>query len=128
MGTNIFNTSNRGIVDVMQNNISKNRIGEIVDTLTARHQIERVILFGSQSRGDANRDSDLDLFLIMNFEGNRRKLMVEMRDLFANIRHGIDILIAKPDEYEEDKLIPGTLARQVFLEGRVVYDGQNRIS
>ncbi|WP_045222182.1 nucleotidyltransferase domain-containing protein [Desulfonatronum thioautotrophicum] len=112
----------------MQNGISKNRIGEIVDTLTARHQIERVILFGSQSRGDANRDSDLDLFLIMNFEGNRRKLMVEMRDLFANIRHGIDILIAKPDEYEEDKLIPGTLARQVFLEGRVVYDGQNRIS
>lgn len=112
----------------MQCSISQDRISEIVDTLTARHQIDKVILFGSQSRGDANKDSDLDLFLIMPFEGNRRKLMVEMRDLFDNVRHGIDILISKPDEYEEDKMIPGTLARQVFLEGRVLYDGQCTIS
>jgi uncharacterized protein len=106
----------------MPQTVSQRNIDNIVNTLTKKHPIQKIVLFGSQARQDAQSQSDLDLFLIMDFEGNRRSLMVEMRDLFDNAQHGIDILISRPSEYEEDKLIPGTLARQVFLDGKVLYE------
>ena len=109
----------------MSQTVSQKNIDDIVDTLTKKHSIQKIFLFGSQARQDAHAQSDLDLFLIMDFEGNRRMLMIEMRDLFDNVKHGIDILISKPSEYEEDKMIPGTLARQVFLDGKILFDANH---
>lgn len=36
-------------------------IREIVATLAARYGADRIYLFGSYARGDANKDSDIDL-------------------------------------------------------------------
>ena len=39
---------------------------------------EKVILFGSQARGDANERSDADFLVICKFKGSRRKLWAQM--------------------------------------------------
>lgn len=36
-------------------------IKEIITTLAARYGADRIYLFGSYARGDANKDSDIDL-------------------------------------------------------------------
>jgi predicted nucleotidyltransferase len=33
---------------------------------TYKHQLDKVILFGSQARGDAQQDSDIDIMIVLN--------------------------------------------------------------
>ncbi|MDH4137415.1 MAG: nucleotidyltransferase domain-containing protein [Anaerolineae bacterium] len=44
------------------------------DALLARFpdQLQRLILFGSQARGDATAESDIDVLVVANWESERR--------------------------------------------------------
>ncbi len=83
---------------------------------------KKIILFGSRARGEAVHRSDIDLLVITSFSGRRRKLMVEMDRAIASYKKPVDIIIQTAEEYERSRLIPGTIARYAFLEGRVLYD------
>jgi uncharacterized protein len=82
---------------------------------------ERIILFGSQARGDANDRSDVDLLVITDIRGNRRSMMVDMDRALRGSGFARDIVILTPDEFERDKVIPGTIARPAWKEGKVLY-------
>lgn len=58
---------------------------------------ERVILFGSHARGTAREDSDVDLLVIMPFEGTgfRQSLAILNR---LDLRLPIDLIAYRPDE------------------------------
>jgi len=70
----------------------------------------------------ADERSDVDLLVICPVEGNRRSLMVEMDRALRGLDCAIDIVILTPDEFEEDRHIPGTIARPAWREGRVLYE------
>lgn len=97
---------------------------EATRTLSAQYHPERIILFGSQARGTADRRSDIDLLVIGPVKKNRFKMMVEMSRALAGISSPFDILLLTPLEFERDKEIPGTLARYASREGKVLYDSQ----
>lgn len=82
---------------------------------------ERIILFGSQARGDADERSDVDLLVITDIRGNRRSMMVAMDRALRGSGFARDIVILTPDEFERDKKIPGTIARPAWKEGKVLY-------
>ena len=44
----------------------------MVKRIVKRFQPKQVILFGSHARGDAGPDSDVDLLVVMDFEGSAR--------------------------------------------------------
>ena len=48
---------------------TQNQIGRMVKRIVKQFDPEQVILFGSQARGDAGPDSDVDLLIVMDFEG-----------------------------------------------------------
>ena len=83
---------------------------------------QRIILFGSRARGEADSRSDIDLLVITPFSGKRRKLMVEMDRAVSSFKKPVDIIIQTAEEYDKNRLIPGTIARCAFLEGKVLYD------
>lgn len=93
----------------------------IKEKLTEKFKPEKVILFGSQARMDSDKNSDVDLLVITNPNGNRRKLMVEMDRALKGLNYARDIIILSSTEFEKDKLIAGTVARYAFKEGRVIY-------
>ena len=97
---------------------------EAARTLSARYHPERIILFGSQARGTADKRSDIDLLVIGPVKKNRLKMMVEMSRALAGIKFAFDILLLTTREFERDKGIPGTLARYASREGKVLYDSQ----
>lgn len=49
--------------------IGLEKIRRYVDELAKRFHPERIILFGSCAYGTPNRDSDVDLLVVMDFEG-----------------------------------------------------------
>ncbi|MBN2314241.1 MAG: nucleotidyltransferase domain-containing protein [Sedimentisphaerales bacterium] len=83
---------------------------------------EKIILFGSQARGTADKRSDVDILVVGSFAGKRRHLMLEMDKVLDDLDYAFDILILKPEEFQRDCRIPGTIGRYAQLEGRVLYD------
>lgn len=83
----------------------------------------RVILFGSQARGEARHHSDVDLLVLIDgATGHKRALTLAMDRALAGLNIARDIVVLTPDEYERDRHIPGTVARPASLEGIVLYD------
>jgi len=93
----------------------------IKEKLIKKFSPEKVILFGSQARMDSDNNSDIDLLVITNPLGNRRKMMVEMDRALKGLNYARDIIILSSTEFENDKLIAGTIARYAFKEGRIIY-------
>jgi len=48
------------------------QIQKMVERIVAQFRPEKVILFGSQARGDAGPDSDVDLLVVMPVQGSKR--------------------------------------------------------
>jgi len=95
------------------------------DRLVEQFRPQRVILFGSQARGTADARSDVDLLVICPFDSkseNRRALMVAMDRALRGLEMATDVIILTPEEFERDRLIPGTVARPAWREGRVLYE------
>ena len=108
--------------------ISEKTIQEATRRLVEKFHPDRVILFGSYARGTADEHSDVDFLVITRAaeKGNRRRLMSEMDQALWGLSIARDIVIITPDEFEEDKEIPGTVARYVSKEGRLLYERKRR--
>lgn len=101
-------------------------IEEITHRIVNELDPEEIILFGSYAWGTPNKDSDLDLFVIMpdgtpNF--NRVELGVRARcslhDLIINA--GVDIWVITRSNVEKYRKVLGSLERKIVDSGKVLY-------
>ena len=108
--------------------VSEKTIQQAAVLLSEKFHPDRIILFGSYARGTADRHSDVDLMVITEAVSgkNRVKTMSEMSGEIDRLGFSKDIVVLTPDEYEVDKDIPGTIARYVSKEGRVLYERKRR--
>jgi predicted nucleotidyltransferase len=104
--------------------ISEEIIQEAARRLVERFRPDRIILFGSYARGTADDYSDVDFMVITEAakRANRHKMMAQMDGALRGLRIAKDIIVLTPAEFEEDKEIPGTTARYVSQEGRLLYE------
>ena len=102
--------------------VSQTILNSVCDKLIEGFHPERIILFGSQARQQADTRSDIDLLVICPFNGSRRELMLKMDRSLKGMDIGRDILVMRPEEFERDKDIPGTIARPAHREGIVLYE------
>ncbi|HET6361170.1 MAG TPA: nucleotidyltransferase domain-containing protein [Gemmatimonadota bacterium] len=94
---------------------------EMVRRIVERFDPEMVVLFGSYARGNPGPDSDVDLLVVMDFEGSKRAKQVDIGVALHDIRVPKDIIVATPDEIERYRDISGTIIRPALQEGRTLY-------
>ncbi len=92
-----------------------------IKRLVAVAQPTKIILFGSQARGDADDHSDVDLLVIKPRVADRYEEIIELDRSLAGILMPVDILLVSESEFEERADQPGTVERAARQEGRVLY-------
>ena len=96
-------------------------IQQMVTRIVRKFQPEMVILFGSQARGDAGPDSDVDLLVVMDFEGRKLDKIVEIGMVLGSPSTAKDVLVSRPKDFAWRKEIVGTMENTAATEGRVLF-------
>lgn len=80
-----------------------------------------VVVFGSYGRGDATKDSDLDLLVVEHVFEDFTKEYVALRKAIGSIGVGVDLLLISQEDYEQRKDWCSSPIYWAHREGRVVY-------
>ena len=89
--------------------------------LVRRYEPERIVLFGSQARGDARADSDLDLLVVVASAPDARELRIAMRNSLRDIPVPKDIFLTTQAHASEHGDLVGTMLRRALREGVTIY-------
>jgi len=89
--------------------------------IVRRFRPSLIILFGSQARGDARRDSDVDLLVVIPGNAHRRHTEAAIYASLAGIPLGTDVVVAHPEDLGPAANLVGTVLEQALREGRPVY-------
>lgn len=83
--------------------------------------VERIILFGSRARGDADVDSDYDFLIVMNTDvkPSRRGIVIRQKGLIDGIP--MDFMVRTPDEWTRG--FP--LKKEIITEGKTLFERRN---
>ena len=97
-------------------------ISIMVNRIVTKFQPTRIVLFGSQARGDATESSDIDLLVIMNDVQDKHQTTVAIRRLLKDMPISKDIVVSTPDEIERLRGVVGTISYIAAHEGKIVYE------
>jgi predicted nucleotidyltransferase len=96
-------------------------IQKLADDIARLYQPERIILFGSYAYGTPHRYSDVDLLIVMPFEGDtldfRMKIWASVRPKFS-----VDMLIRRPEDTVRRYAQFDPLIREALDKGKVLYE------
>jgi predicted nucleotidyltransferase len=98
--------------------ISEPLLQTIVQRLLAADHPQKIILFGSQARGQAGRDSDYDLLVIEDSSQARYRRAVSYRRALKDLGISKDIVIWTPRESAEWQNVSNTNQKGVSLRTR----------
>ncbi|MBW1903671.1 MAG: nucleotidyltransferase domain-containing protein [Deltaproteobacteria bacterium] len=96
-------------------------INNIVEQIIQRYKPLKIILFGSAGRGEYDKVNDLD-FLILK-EDVPSYGLDRMRELDELIDRSVaaDMLVYRPDEFEDRVKLGDPFIKTILKEGRVLY-------
>jgi uncharacterized protein len=100
---------------------AEDTIALAVKTLAADPLAQRIILFGSQARGDADAGSDIDLLVVEAEVPDRRAEMVRLRRLLRELPAAFDVLVYTQEEVERWGKEPGSAVYWALKEGKVLH-------
>lgn len=93
----------------------------IVTRVAARFDPERIVLFGSLARGQAGRDSDIDLLVVFSTLAEPRATAAALRLAVADVPAPVDFLVTDLQEIERRGDIAGPALGSALRDGTVVY-------
>ena len=96
-------------------------IGNMVKRIVKQFDPEQIILIGSQARGDATADSDVDLLVVMDVKGSRWEKGSEIHLALHDFPVPMDILVTTPEDFAWRKDVVGTIEWPASREGKILY-------
>ena len=93
---------------------------EIVRRIVEKAQPERIILFGSEAKGEGGPGSDIDL-LIVKSNVHRRRLAMDLYEALADIGQAVDLVVVTPEDIERYGHSPALVLEPALREGKVIY-------
>ena len=115
------------VLDVRENKpdatpVASPRIAEAAARLHAARPEATIVLFGSQARGEARADSDVDFLVVLpEAPASARQEMARLSRLLHPLQVWADVLVTTAQRFRESAVVPGTLHHSITKEGKVLY-------
>ena len=100
-----------------QSSYIKGLCKRIVETF----QPQKIILFGSRAYGKPREDSDIDLLVVMPYDGDHAKAAIRILN-HLNVLAPIDLLVRSPEEIRERIELGDQFMREIVGRGKVMYE------
>jgi predicted nucleotidyltransferase len=85
---------------------------------------EKIILFGSQAAGRTDDFSDVDLLVVMPFEGSplrqAARIIARLKPAMA-----VDLIVRTPEQVAERLATGDGFMREIFEGGQVLYEAEH---
>jgi predicted nucleotidyltransferase len=101
--------------------VSSESITRLGERIASEFEPEKIILFGSYARGTASEDSDVDLLVILPFEGRGFRKSLEILNRI-DPRFPIDLIARRPEDTQRRYELGDPLIREALDHGKVLYE------
>lgn len=81
-----------------------------------------IYLFGSQARGEAGLDSDLDFLVVEPEVEDQHAEMVRLRDVLRPLRVAADVAVTSRRVFEEWRDTPNNILYEAARHGRALHE------
>jgi predicted nucleotidyltransferase len=103
--------------------VTPQKVEAVVRRLIPAARPRKIILFGSYARGQVDRESDLDVLVVVEDNVvNPRAESVRLRDTVEDIDMAMDILVVPESRFEALHDVPGLIYREACEHGPIVYE------
>lgn len=105
--------------------VAMNDILEFSGQVAREFDPQRIILFGSHAYSTPNSDSDVDLMVILPFEGRPLDKTLEILNRVP-YRFPLDLIVKTPDEVRRRLDMHDWFMHDVVEKGKVLYEAGDR--
>lgn len=103
-----------------------NALKQVVLSLSNLPETEKVIFFGSRSRGDFNGTSDIDILVVVTDIHVKNKIVSLLHDIELEYDVPISPVIFTSKEYATNKKLKSGFFENIEREGIVLYDSKHK--
>ena len=96
------------------------RIKQISEQIAHEFEPEKIILFGSYAYGIPRQGSDIDLLIIMPYEGSHVDQAAKIHQAL-NYAPSLDLIVRTPEEAQQRIEMGDSFMREIIERGRVLY-------
>ena len=104
--------------------VTKKQIKELCDQIVREFQPEKIILFGSRAYGRPTRHSDVDLLVVMSYEGEYWRQLVKMATKLETYIP-LDLVLRTPKQIEERLAMGDDFIKEITERGKVMYEAKH---
>jgi predicted nucleotidyltransferase len=108
-------------MNVIGQSVSAEVLDEIVERLVALASPIKIILFGSNARGEAELNSDLDLLVVEKEVTEQYDEVLRLDRALRDLMLPIDLIVVSEAQFNRYGCVPGTIYYRSLQEGRVLY-------
>jgi predicted nucleotidyltransferase len=101
--------------------ITHARIRDLSRRIAERFRPERIILFGSRTRGRARVDSDVDLLVVMPYKGQSARKAAEILNTIEP-DFAVDLIVRSPRELRGRLAQRDPFFGEIQRRGKVLYE------
>jgi predicted nucleotidyltransferase len=99
-------------------------IRQLCKRIAQEFKPEKIILFGSHAYGQPTPESDLDLLVVMQFDGDPLEQAVAMLNRL-NVLLPIDLLVRTPEQIRLRLEMGDSFMRDIVERGKVMYEAHH---
>ena len=100
------------------------KIKDLCRQIVENFQPEKIILFGSYAYGKPTEDSDVDLLVVMRYEGNELEQMAKVRRQIKSI-FPLDVFVKTPAQLKERYEMDDYFIKEIVERGKILYENGN---
>jgi predicted nucleotidyltransferase len=100
------------------------QISEICAAIAREFNPEKIIVFGSHAYGHPGPFSDLDLLIVMPYEGSPLQQAARIIAR-VNPKIGVDVIVRTAEQIKERLALQDGFMREIVERGRVAYEADH---